>query len=163
MSQAPPQHVASTSSTFRYFITFCAVGIGILFAGIDMAMSMPTPPQLPPGEVRQHRQKTPEEMRYIFNVCLIFYGMTYATGRFLYGLLGKTTEANELRRWSRWHMIVLNSFGSCLLLGSVWEVFPKVGLMRPALISAAILALLAIFDLWQALTSKRQVDIQSSS
>src|SRR4051812_39367537 len=97
----------------RYLVAFCSVVLGILIAAWDVMVSLPDLPPRPPGIPGR---ESPEEQRLIFNACVTFYGVAYATGRLLYRWLGAPGEAEVLRKWSRWHMALLN------LIGGGWLV-----------------------------------------
>jgi hypothetical protein len=122
------------STGIRYLVTFSAVIVGIGWAAWDFLAVAPT---LPAPHADAARQASPELDRVIFDACVTFYGCVYGVGKAGYRFLGRHGEAEELRRWSRWHMWLLNALGGAWLCSSAWESFRGFGLIRPAVVVGA--------------------------
>jgi hypothetical protein len=135
---------------YRYFVAFCAVCLGGLVAAADLAVSLPSLP----AQQRIPGRKSPEEERLVFDACVTLYGIAYATGRLLYRWGGALADAELLRRWSRWHMVVLNAFGGGWLLTSGWVAL-KHAVIRPSLVVGALLVALTTYDGWRGLQNLR--------
>jgi hypothetical protein len=129
----------------RYCVAFCAVCIGGLTAAADMVVSLPL---LPPHQPGIARRRSPEEDRLIFDACVTFYGIVYTTGRLLYRWWGAKPEAEQLRRWSRYHMVLLNLLGGSWLIFSSWQALQQAVVVRPSLVVGAVLLTLAAYDGW---------------
>lgn len=136
----------------RYCVAFCSVCAGALTAAADLAVSMPL---LPPQQPGLPRQRSPEEDQLVFDACMTFYGIAYTTGRFMYRWRGAHREAEQLRRWSRWHMALLNSLGGGWLIASGWPALKRAQVVRPSLIVGAILLILTVYDGWRGLQGLR--------
>ena len=89
----------------RYTVVVVAVLVGGVTSAADLAMSLGA---LPPQQRGAPGMNSPEKDRLIFDACVTFYGVVYSMGRLLYRRLGAHAEAEELRRWSRWHMALLH-------------------------------------------------------
>jgi hypothetical protein len=135
----------------RYGVAFCAVCLGGLTAAADLAVSLPL---LPPQQRGVPGKPSEEEDRLIFDACITFYGIVYATGRLLYRWRGARPEAEELRRWSRSHLAILNVFGGCWLILSGWPALHQ-AVLRPSLVVGALLVVLATLDGWRGLRDLR--------
>lgn len=138
----------------RYCVAFCAVCAGGLTAAADLAVSLPL---LPPQQPGLPRQRSPEENQLVFDACITFYGIAYTTGRLLYRWWSAHREAEELRRWSRWHIALLNTLGGVWLIASGWLALQRALVVRPSLIVGAMLLILTVYDGWQALQGLRSV------
>jgi hypothetical protein len=146
---------ALKSTYLRYLVTFSAVIIGIGWAAWDfstIASTLPKPNASPSG------QMPPEVSRAIFDACVTFYGCVYGVGKFGYRLLGRQSEAEELRRWSSWHMRVLNGAGGVWLCASAWQSFRLHEIIRPAAIIGAALSMVALVS--TVLAVRRAVQVQ---
>ena len=132
----------------RYWVAFFAVCIGGLTVAVDLLVSSPLLPPQQPGVA--HR-RSPEEDRLIFDACVTFYGIVYTTGRLLYHWWGAKAEAEELRRWSRNHMVLLNIIGGGWLIVSGWQALQQAVVVRPSLVVGAVLLVLAAYDGWKGL------------
>lgn len=130
--------------THRLLVAFAAVCVGALTAAADAAVSFP---ELLPHQRGVRGRRSPEEEKLLFDACITFYGVTYATGRLLYKWLGRTDEAELLQRWSRWHMALLNTIGSGWLILGGWNA----GVLRPSLVVGVLLLGLAACDGWRSL------------
>jgi hypothetical protein len=134
----------------RYIVAFCAVSAGAVIAVADFAVALRT---LTPQQ-RIAGKKSPETDRLIFEACIVFYGVAYTTGRIIYQLSGAHAQAEELRRWSRSHMAILNLVGGGWLLHAGWQVLQH-AVVRPALIVGVILLAVATYDWWVGLRKLR--------
>jgi hypothetical protein len=135
---------------FRYIVAFCAVCFGGVIAAADYAVSLPL---LPPHE-RIPGKKSPQKERLVVDACIALYGIAYSTGRLLYRWLGAHAEAAELRRWSRWHMVILNAVGGGWLLSSGWQPLQH-AVVRPSLVVGVLLLALTTYDGWRGLRALR--------
>jgi hypothetical protein len=124
------------SIRLRYLVTVSAVMVGIGWAAWDFSTIAPT---LPAPSANAPREMPPEVSRAIFDACVTFYGCVYGVGKAGYRLLRRRQEAEELRRWSRWHMWVLNGVGGAWLCASSWQSLYSFNLIRPAAVVGAIL------------------------
>jgi hypothetical protein len=138
------------STRLRYMVTFFAVVIGIGWAAWDFSTVAPT---LPAPDANASRQVPPEVSRAIFDACVTFYGCVYGVGKATYRLLGRHESAEELRRWSRWHMLLLNGVGGAWLCSSSWRSFSNLGVIRPA---TAVGAVMLAFSLASILGAVRR-------
>jgi hypothetical protein len=136
---------------FRYFVATCAVCAGALISIADVSVALHSLPR-PPGGAPQ--RQTPEDHRFVFDACVTFYGIAFSTGRLLYRWLGAHTEAEELRRWSRWYIALLNIVGGGYLLASGWQAWQQAFVVRPSLMAAAVLLALGGYDGWHALRAR---------
>lgn len=131
---------------FRYFVAFCAVCAGGLVAAADLAVSLPLlPPQQPGKLVRP----SPEQDRLVFDACVTMYGIAYATGRLIYRWFGKHSEAEELRKWSRLHTVILNGIGGVWLIVSGWPALLQRQVIRPSMVVGVLLLVLKARDAWR--------------
>ena len=130
---------------FRYGVAICAVCLGGLIAVADFAVGLPL---VPPQQRGVPGKPSPAEDRLVFDACVTFYGIAYATGRLIYRWSGSDAEAELLRRWSRWHMAILNVMGGGWLIASGWLGLQK-GVIRPSLAVGVLLLLLAAWDWWR--------------
>ena len=121
--------------------------MGGLTAAADLAVGLWS---LPPQQRGLQGQRSAEEDQLIFDACVTFYGIAYATGRLLYRWLGAKTEARELQHWSRWHMAILNIFGGGWLIASGWQALQQAMVVRPSLLVGALLLALSAYDGWRA-------------
>jgi hypothetical protein len=131
----------------RFGVAFCAVCVGGLTAAADLAVSLPL---LPPKDPNVPYKQSREEELLIFEACVTFYGIVYTTGRLLYRWRRAHAEAEELRKWSRAHMIVLNLLAGCFLVGSGWQSLQLAGVLRPSLVVGVLLVALGARDGWRA-------------
>ena len=131
---------------FRYFVAVCAVCAGGLVTAADLALSLPMLPPQQPGKLGRPLL---EQDRLAFGACITFYGIAYATGRLIYRWRGAHAEAEELRRWSRWHMVILNVCGGVWLIASGWPALQQGQMVRPSAVVGALLLALAARDCWQ--------------
>jgi hypothetical protein len=129
----------------RYLVTFSAVVIGIGWAAWDFSTVAPT---LQAPTVA--RQTPPEVNRALFDACVTFYGCVYGVGKAGYRLLGRRGEAEELRRWSRGHMWLLNAVGGAWLCSSAWQSFRNVDVIRPAAVVGAALLAFSLVSIFMA-------------
>ena len=136
----------------RYGVAMCAVFLGGITAAADIAVSLPL---LPPQQRGVPVRPFSEEDRLVFDACITFYGVVYATGQRLYRWRGAQPEAEELRRWSRWHKAILNLAGGCWLIASGWPTL-QVAVVRPSLVVGAILIVLATWDAWRGCRNPRR-------
>jgi hypothetical protein len=136
---------------YRYFVAFCAVCLGGLIAAADLSVSMP----LLPAHQRIAGKRSPEENRLILDACVIFYSVAYATGRFLYRWAGAHADAEELRSWSRWHMMLLNVFGGGWLVTSAMQALHH-RVVRPAAVVGVLLVVLTAYDVWRGFRKLRE-------
>ena len=134
----------------RYCVAFCAVCLGAAVAAADFAVGLP----LAPHQRRVPGKTFSENDRLIFDACITFYGIVYSAGRFLYRWLGAHAEAHELRRWSRWHMVVLNAFSGGWLVAAGWQAL-KQAILRPSLVVGAFLLALTACDAWRGFQNVR--------
>jgi hypothetical protein len=141
------------STRLRYLVTLFAVVIGIAWAAWDFSIVAPT---LPKPDVNAARQTPPEVSRAIFDACVTFYGCVYGIGKAGYRLLGRHGEAEELRRWSRWHTWLLNAVGGVWLCSSAWQSFRSLDLIRPAaVVGVGLLAFSFVSTLMAACRAAR--------
>jgi hypothetical protein len=130
----------------RYCVAFCAICAGGLAAAADFAIGVSV---LPPQQRAVPGRRSLEEDLFLFEVCVTFYGVAYATGRILYRCLGARAQAEELGTWSRSHMVVLNAVGGCWLVGSSWTELLQ-AVVRPGLVVGVLLLVMACHDGWRA-------------
>jgi hypothetical protein len=135
----------------RYFIAFCALCLGGLAAAADFAIAVS---QLPPQQRGAPGGPSWEEQLLMFEACVTCYAVAYATGRLLYRWRGAHAEAEELQRWSRQHMVVLNTVCGCLLVASGGQALLQAA-VRPSLVIGALLLGMAAYDVWRALREVR--------
>jgi hypothetical protein len=128
---------------FRYLIALCAVGAGAAAAVLEFVWSVST---VAPHERGVPGQPSSEVKRLIFDGCITFYGVAYATGRFLYRGLGAHDEAGLLQEWSRGHMALLHLTGGAWLVVSGLAALADPGLFRPSLIVGIALVAIAARD-----------------
>ena len=134
----------SGSTSLRYLVTSASVVVGVGYAAWDFSTVAPT---LPPAVDHSAGEVPPEVSRAIFDACVTFYGCVYAVGNVGYRLLGRTAESVELRRWSRWHMWLLNGVGGAWLAASAWQSFRSAELVRPLALIGAVLILSSMISL----------------
>lgn len=97
----------------RLPIIFASAAAGVAASAVVMTLAMPDAPH-PPGVPFE---STPEEDRVIFEACLVFYGITYTVGRWLYRTLGMPEEAKEVSDAAGQHMPFLHVLAAVMLLG----------------------------------------------
>ena len=142
----------------RFCVAFCAVCLGGLTAAVDLMVSLPL---LPPPQAGVVRGKSPEELRLLFDACVTFYGVVYTTGRLLYCWWGAKTEAEELRRWSQYHLLLLNVLAGGWLIVTGRPALQQALVIRPSLVVGAVLLAVAVYDGWKGCRSQRAKHVKS--
>jgi hypothetical protein len=97
----------------RLLIILASSAAGVAASTAVVALAMPDvahPPGVP-------FESTPEEDRVIFEACVVFYGITYAVGRWLYRRLGMPEEMKEVADTAGLHMPFLHVLAAVMLLG----------------------------------------------
>jgi hypothetical protein len=136
----------------RYCVAFIALCTGGLAAAAELAVSMP---MLPPHQRGVPGRHSPEEDQLIFDALITLYGIAYPTGRLLYRWWGASAEAEELRRWSGWHLAFLNVVGGSWLIASGWQALRQAQVLRPSLVVGAFMLALTAYDGWRGLRRLR--------
>lgn len=105
----------------RYFVAFASALVGLAvavpyavlkFSGLPA--KAPRDANMPPG------QMSFEEQLVIAEVCVVFYAVTYFTGRRVYAMLGRREDLRAVEQFSGGHMRLLHSLVGCFLIASPW-------------------------------------------
>ncbi|WP_169976960.1 hypothetical protein [Tautonia rosea] len=104
----------------RIPIILLSIASGVAASMAVIALMMPDVPHPPNVPFRT----TPEEDRVIFEGCLVFFAVAYATARTLYRLVGAEDGALAVADTASQHMPVLHVLASAMLiviaLPTVW-------------------------------------------
>lgn len=124
------------SGAARQNVAILAVLFGIGFAAVDSVLN--PPPRK--GDNPRAAVRREYDLR-VYEICVGFYGAIYLSGRAIYRAMGARQEEEELRSWSKWHMVVLNGFGGTSLFlvgGLAWAAGN--GFRLTLLVAAGLLA-----------------------
>jgi hypothetical protein len=132
-----------TPATLRYTVAFLSILAGIGYTTFDAWWQIH---RLPIPVPNATGQPSLQESKFIFDLCVTFYGTVYWCGRHLYTLMGRHEGAAEVRRWSAWHMRVLNGFGGIYLLLSACQSFAQFRVIQPSVVVGLVLLFQAVID-----------------
>jgi hypothetical protein len=136
----------------RYCVAFIALSAGGLGAVAELAVRMP---MLAPEQLGGPEQHTSEKDQITFDAIITCYGIAYPTGRLLYRWWGAHAEAEELRRWSQWHLALLNLLGGCWLIRSGWQPLWQAHELRPSFVVGVLMAALTAYSGLRGLQDRR--------
>jgi hypothetical protein len=63
---------------------------------------------------------TPQEMLFITECCVVFYAVTYFTGKRIYAAIGRREDGEIVQQLSGTHMRLLHSFVGAFMIASPW-------------------------------------------
>jgi hypothetical protein len=132
----------------RRLVTIIAVFCGIAGACAEFKLTNFKP-----------EPKSLEETAFIFDLCIAFYGVTYAVGMLLYTLLGRWTERETVTQLKVNHLLALNAFGLALAVFITIRV-PRLLVLRPAMVFAVVMFAWSVRNFlrrWQIRRSARGV------
>jgi hypothetical protein len=111
----------------RYIVAFISILAGIALTTPYAVLKLRDMPAPPP----RHQNSPPREMTFqetvaILDICVLFYAVTYFTGRLIYAALGRKTDHKAVQDLSNWHMKLLHGLAGVFMVCSPFVVQPAV-------------------------------------
>jgi hypothetical protein len=128
----------------RYFVAFISVLAGIAAVAVEFHL-------VPNAHLKKG---SPEESRFVFDLCVTFYATVYLAGASLYAVIGRFGDRQELRTWSGWHMLVLHGAAFAYVFVPLISKPGSAPLLRPATIVTALLFLVSLIHCMRSITSR---------